>query len=156
MLVMTDFPLIINTEIIDTETDVFWYNNSVSHEQVSPKNVLILSRKFDVQSAEQEQLNKILDACKLNGEMYNIVQLADDEQTAWHQLKNAAQPSVIILFGIHPSRLGISALFRLNGLNNFDNASWIPTLSLAELEQQPQAKKDLWAHALKPLFADTQ
>lgn len=155
MLVMTDFPRIINTEIIDTETDVFWHDNSVSNES-APKNVLILSTKIANQSTEQEQLNKILDACKLNGEMYNIVQLADDERKAWHRLKEATKPSVIILFGIHPSQLGISALFRLNGLNKFDNASWVPTLSLTELEQQPQAKKDLWANALKPIFADTQ
>jgi hypothetical protein len=156
MLVMTDFPRIINTEIIDTETDIFWYNNSASDETISPKHVLILSKKIDEQSAEQQQLNKILDACKLSEDKYNLVQITDNERRAWHLLKDIANPSVIILFGVRPSDLGISALFRLNGLNNFDGASWIPTLSLSELEQQPQAKKDLWASALKPLFADTQ
>lgn len=156
MLVMTDFPRIINTEIIDTETDVFWYNNSVSHETISPKHVLILSKKIDEQSAEQQQLNKIIDACKLAVDKYNVVQLTENERLAWHRLKDIANPSVVILFGVHPSDLGISALFRLNGLNNFDRVSWIPTLSLQELEQQPQAKKDLWANALKPLFADNQ
>ncbi len=156
MLVMTDFPRIINTEIIDTETDIFWYNNSVSHETISPKPVLILSKKIDELSAEQQQLNKILDACKLLQDKYNIVQLTENERLAWHRLKDIANPSVVILFGVHPSDLGISALFRLNWLNNFDGASWIPTLSLQELEQQPQAKKDLWTNALKPLFADTQ
>ncbi len=156
MLVMTDFQRIINTEIIDTETDVFWYNNSVSHDPISPKSVLILSKKIDEQSAEQQQLNKILDACKLTEDKYNLVQLTDNERRAWHLLKDIAKPSVVILFGVHPSDLGVSALFRLNGLNNFDGASWIPTLSLPELEQQPQAKKELWTSALKPLFADTQ
>lgn len=155
MLVMTDFPRIINTEIIDTETDVFWYNNSASHETISTKNVLILTRKIG-NAQEQEQLDKILSACKLNIDLYNIVHLDADEKTAWHQLKETAHPTVVIMFGVHPSSLGISALFRLNGLNNFDGATWIPTLSLAELEQQPQAKKDLWTNALKPLFADTQ
>lgn len=156
MLVMTDFQTIINTEIINTETDVFWYNNSASHENIIPKNVLILSKKIDEQSAEQQQLNKILDACKLAEDKYNVVQFTENERLAWHRLKDTASPSVIILFGVHPSLLGISALFRLNALNNFDGASWIPTLSLQELEQQPQAKKDLWTNALKPLFADTQ
>ncbi len=152
---MTDFPRIINTEIIDTETDVFWYNNSVSHETIATKNVLILTKKIGNQQ-EQEQLDKILSACKLSADIYNIVQLDESEKRAWHQLKEAAHPSVVILFGVHPSTLGISALFRLNWLNNFDSVSWVPTLSLAELEQQPQAKKDLWTNALKPLFADTQ
>lgn len=156
MLVMTDFQTIINTEIINTETDVFWYGNSVSHEKISPKNVLILSKKIDEQSAEQQQLNKILDACKLTEDKYNIVQFTENERLAWHLLKGIANPSVVILFGVYPSRMGISALFRLNAMNNFDGASWIPTLSLQELEQQPQAKKDLWTNALKSLFADTQ
>lgn len=156
MLVMTDFQTIINTEIINTETDVFWHSNSVSHEKISPKNVLILSGKIDEQSAEQQQLKKILDACKLTENNFNHVQLADQERLAWHLLKGVANPSVVILFGVHPSRMGISALFRLNAMNNFDGTSWIPTLSLQELEQQPQAKKDLWTNALKPLFADTQ
>lgn len=152
---MTDFPRIINTEIIDTETDVFWYNNSAIHEQISAKNVLILSKKIN-NTSEQEQLDKILSACKLSEDTLNTIQLDESERIAWHQLKEVAHPSVVILFGIHPLSLGVSALFRLNWLNNFDGISWIPTLSLAELEQQPQAKKDLWANALKPLFADTQ
>ena len=155
MLVMTDFQTIINTEIIDTETDVFWYNNSASHETISPKNVLILSKKIS-NPQEQEQSDKILNACKLTADLYNIIQLDAGEKNPWHQLKDIAQPVIVILFGIHPSSLGISALFRLNGQNSFDSVSWIPTLSLAELEQQPQAKKDLWTNALKPLFADTQ
>lgn len=153
---MTDFPRIINTEIIDTETDVFWHSNTTSYENVSPKNILILSKKFDEQSAEHSQLIKILDACKLKSDAYNLLQFAENEKKAWHQLKVSAQPSVVILFGIHPTNLGVSALFRLNGINNFDGVTWIPTLSLQDLEQQPQAKKNLWGNALKPLFADTQ
>ena len=153
---MTDFPQIINTEIINTETDVFWHMNFNLPGDALPKKVLILSRPFPENSAEELQLNKILSACKLTNDVYNIIQLAENKQTAWHQLKNILQPSVVILFGVHPNDLGISSLFRLNSINNFDNASWIPALSLPEMEQHPQAKKDLWTNALKPLFADNQ
>ncbi|HYD20338.1 MAG TPA: hypothetical protein VEB40_02595 [Flavipsychrobacter sp.] len=153
---MTDLQRIIHTEIIDTETDIFWHNDATSYENISPKNVLILTQKFDEQSTEHLQLSKILDACKLNSDTYNLLQFAEHEKKAWHQLKTAAQPAMVILFGIHPADLGISALFRLNRPNSFDGITWIPALSLQELEQQPQAKKDLWGNALKPLFADIQ
>lgn len=155
-LVMTDLQGIIQTEIIDTETDAFWHSADALLENLSPKNVLIFSRNFNESSPEHTQLTKILDACKLSQANYNLLQLDEHEKKAWHQIKSAAQPSVVVLFGVHPSQLGISAWFRLNGLNNFDGATWVPTLSLSELGQQAQAKKDLWGNALKLLFADNQ
>jgi len=151
---MTDFPRILNTEIIDTETDIFWDNKPDITGDMQPKEVLIVSVIFDEGSAQETQLNKILEACKLNQDKYNIIQLPENAKVAWHQLKNTLQPEVVLVFGVHPRDLGISALFRLNSVNNFDGITVVPTLSLHNLEQEPQAKKDLWVNALKPLFAD--
>ncbi|MCB0697326.1 MAG: DNA polymerase III subunit psi [Chitinophagaceae bacterium] len=153
---MTDFPRILNTEIIDTEIDIFWQNDHIAMPDMSPRKVLIVTTQHNENSAEQAQLNKIINACKLTAEQYNIIQVATGKQVAWHQIKNTIQPENVLLFGVHPNQLGVSALFRLNSINHFDGAKWIPTLSLQELEQQPQAKKDLWSNALKPIFADQQ
>lgn len=151
---MTDFPRIINTEIIDTTTDIFWHNNLSILGTFSPKPVLVITNTYPENSTEETQLQKILDACKLTTEAYNILQLPENEKVAWHSLKNSLKPDNVILFGVHPNQLGISALFRLNAANKFDGITIIPTLSLPELEKQPQAKKDLWVNALKPIFAD--
>ncbi|MCB0698939.1 MAG: hypothetical protein H6551_03825 [Chitinophagales bacterium] len=152
---MTDIPNIIQTKTLGNETDVFWQDSELLNA-ISPRTVLVLTLRIQEGSAESTQLEKILAACKLNAEQYNLIQLDNNEQLAWHQLKQSAQPAVVILFGIHPSNLGISAMFRFNSLNNFDKTQWIPTLSLQELEKNQEAKKALWTDALKPLFADKE
>lgn len=155
MPVMTEFLNIIKTEIIDPETDIFW-NTSNTGDAVTGGKPLIISLQYLPGSADDVQLKKILEACKLDTGTCNILQITPDEKVAWHVLKNKYAPTIVLLFGVHPQQLAIAALFRLNGINNFDSTTVIPTLSLPQLEQQPQAKKDLWVNALKPLFADNQ
>ena len=53
-----------------------------------------------------------------------------------------------------PQQLGIAAMFRLNEPNRFNERIFIPTLSIPDLEKQPDAKKQLWLGGLKPVFAD--
>lgn len=153
---MTDILDIIKTPLIDPETDIFWNKALDIPAQDTAVNTLIISSAFTQGSAEEQQLTKILEACKISAADYKTVQLQEGEQIAWHQLKNAYKPAIVILFGILPQSLGIAALLRLNGLNNFDGVTWVPTLSLQQLEQQPQAKKELWVNALKPLYADNK
>jgi hypothetical protein len=153
---MTDFLNIIKTEIIDPETDIFWTTSTNIGDAITGGKPLIVSLQYLPGSADDVQLKKILDACKLDTDAYNILQIAAEEKIAWHILKNKYAPTTVLLFGVHPQQLGIAALFRLNGINNFDSTTIIPTLSLQQLEQLPQAKKDLWVNALKPLFADNQ
>lgn len=153
---MTDFPNILNTDIINSESDIFWTNQSELTANKTVGQVLVIASKYAENSAEQTQLEKILSACQLTTGTFNIIQLEANTKMAWHQLRDTLQPPTVLLFGIHPNNLGISALFRLNSTNNFDGVTVVPTLSLHDLEQQPQAKKDLWVNALKPLFADKQ
>jgi len=150
---MTDTSTIINTPIINPETDIFWQNEQRS-SSVSNIETLIITNKIEADSPEEIQLNKILEACKLNKESYVLMQLDAADKKAWHTLKANYHPQAVILFGVHPQQLGIAALFRFNYYNNYDGAKWIPTLSLSELEQNAQAKKDLWVNALKPTFVD--
>lgn len=150
---MTDISNIFKTKLVNKGSDVFWSENQ-DFGEVQPKATLIITTPLTESSNESIQLGKILSACTLDSNSYNHLQLTENEQIAWHKIKQAYQPKTIILFGIHPNELGVLALFRLNDINNFDNVKWIPTLSLEKLEQTPEAKKLLWQDALKPLFAD--
>lgn len=151
---MTDIPRIITSEVIKSEQDVFWEDISAVIGELPHKKVLIISSAFAVGSDSETQLQKMLGACQLTDADYNTIQLDEGQQVAWNKMRDLLQPEVILLVGVMPKDLGISALFRLNSVNNFDGIKWIPTLSLPNLEQQPNAKKELWLQALKPLFVD--
>lgn len=151
---MSDFPKILNTDLIDAKTDYLWTDETGKLNELQPKDVLVLTHTYNQGSNAEIQLNKILSACKLETTGINIIQINSDEKLAWKLIKSTLSPVTVISFGITPEQLGISALFALNAQNNFDNTVIIPSLSLDELEQQPQAKKDLWSNALKPIFAD--
>lgn len=150
---MDEIPQIFSTDLVSPETDVFW-NEPDNATESDHTDVLILTQSFEKSSAEHTQLNKILEACSLSEEKHHIVQVAESQNIAFNKINRNSGSKVIIVFGISTDQLGISALFRLNYPNNFGDNIIIPTLALSELEQQPQAKKELWVNALKPLFID--
>jgi hypothetical protein len=151
---MKDIPIIIETDIISDEWNTFWDSLSETKGPLSPRKVLILSGPYQKDSPEAQQLQKMMQACTLGEDQYNTIQLTEDEDIAWHQLQFHLKPAVILLLGILPSRLGVSALFRWNEPNRYDECIWIPTLSLSELEKDTATKKQLWLQALKPVFVD--
>ncbi len=145
---------IINTDIILSAHDVFW-ETAQQAENLSRKPVLIISTPFMPGDAESAQLDGILKAgCQLNESQYNIIYLKDSEQVAWHKLRDALQPKVVLLFNVMPSQLGIAALFRLSEINRFDDGYWVPTLSLAQVIEDKALKGNLWNNALKRLFVE--
>jgi DNA polymerase III psi subunit len=148
---MSGIPDIIDSKIVTQQVDEFWHKETPKKKNADAA-VLVVSSVYSENDAAQ--LQKILLACSLNADQYNILQLKEGEQIAWHKLKQQFEPAVVLLFGIAPVQLGISALFQLYGVNNFDGCIWVPSASLQELEKQPEAKKQLWQQALKPLFAD--
>src|SRR5690606_39666743 len=101
---MTDFPQILNTEIIDTETDIFWENNVELTKYTPQRQVLIISVYYTENSTEHTQLTKILDACQLGAEAYNIVQLPGNEKMAWHHLKNTLRRQTLSRLGLIPPK----------------------------------------------------
>lgn len=151
---MKDIPIIIETDIISDEWNTFWDSLSETTGPLAPRKVLLLSTVYAKDSTEAVQLQKMMQACTLSEDQYNIIQLNDNEDIAWHQLQYHLKPAVVILLGIIPSRLGISALFKPNEPNNYDECIWIPTLSLSELETNSEVKKQLWLQGLKPVFVD--
>ena len=145
---------IIRTSIVDPASDVFWNYTATLTKENATKPVLILVQAYPVGSADELQLQKMLGACGLKEEQYNIILLADGQKAAWHSLREELDPKVIFLIGVTPEQLGISALFQAHVPNNFNDRVWLPTLSLSELEQQPATKKQLWQSGMKPIFID--
>lgn len=152
---MSDFPNIIGSKIISSEYDAFWSEFKLPADLNEQAPTLVLCTWHAAGSAEDVQLRKMMQACKLAETDYNIVQTEEGKAIAWHQLRDRLKPKYVILLGISPHQLGISATFHLYTPNRFNDCTWIAGPSLAELEQQPEAKKQLWLHGLKPAFVDT-
>ncbi|MCW3122886.1 MAG: hypothetical protein JWQ38_2378 [Flavipsychrobacter sp.] len=147
---------IIRSEIINNKYDALWEDISPLIDGAEARPVLILVNECDANSTEDTQLRKMLDACKLAPEQYNIIRLQKDQQVAWHQLREKLEPKVVFIIGVMPVQLGISAFFRLNEPNNFGDCTWLPTLDIRELEKFADVKKQLWVSGMKPIFIDKQ
>ena len=145
---------IIKSDLVSSESDVLWEDIPVAMHAAVVKPVLILVNAYTPESSEGPQILKMLDACKLNPEQYNILQINKNQRIAWHKLREQVDPQIIFLIGVLPSQLGISSLFRMNVPNHFNDRIWLATLSISELEQHPDVKKQLWAEGMKPVFID--
>ncbi len=145
---------LINTDIIDPGNDAFWVDNQLTRGLISGKELLVITSEYHNGGPEEAQLIKMLGACNLTADQYNILMLAPGVKAAWHLIREQLQPKIVLLTGILPAQLGISALFILNAPNNFDGRIWLATLSLGELVQREDVRKDLWGNSLKLLFID--
>lgn len=148
---MNIIPDIITIPVIPSSIDVFWDTFTTG---LQPRPLLILSAPFTDENAENVQLTKMLHASKIAAESYNLIILHEGDRLAWSKLQDALQPKAVLLLGVAPQDVGISALFRLNEPNHFSNCIFIATLSIAKLETMPDMKRQLWNSALKPLFID--
>lgn len=151
---MNGSPDIIRTSVIGQELDVFWDENPALLQEIQPRPVLILSTTFAKDSAESAQLDKMLAACKLEQQHYNLIQLKDNERCAWHRIRDTLQVKTILLLGVVPPQLGISVQFMPHQVGRFDGCSWIQTLSLHELQTKTDIKNHLWNYGLKPVFVE--
>ena len=141
---------IINTEIVNSESDVFWNELPARLAPMKPAKVLVIGTTEDPEARVQ----RMLDACKLTTEEYNLLFLAPGENVAWHKLTAFFQPSVVFLIGVMPAQLGVFSLFRLHEINRYCETVLLPTLSVAYLDQHESEKKHLWANSMKPLLLD--
>jgi hypothetical protein len=143
---------VINSDIVDAGYDVYWEDVSPLTNGAVPKPVLVITGSYQEDSEEQKQLLKMLEACKLRAEQYNIIQIGSGQRAAWHKLQQQLDPKIVFLIGILPVNLGISASFKLNEPNNFSGCVWLPTLSIKELGEDKDAKAQLWNNGMKPVF----
>lgn len=151
---MTDNLNIIKSKIVSSDWDAFWQQNLAIEEL--EKNTVVLCAPYQAGSGEQMQLFKMLGACHLTPEDFHIIHVMDGENVAWHQVRDKIKPKHVIISGVMPAQLGISAMFRFNEPNRFNDCIFIPTLSLPELERNPEVKKQLWLSALKLVYIDKQ
>jgi hypothetical protein len=146
---------IITTPVVTATWDVFW-NGSGYATGGRRVHTLVISHRSAQGSKESEQLMKILAACQMPEGSYHMITIDEQELLAWRQLRPVFNPRIVLLMGVAPSQLGISALFQLNEPNRFDDTIWLPTLPIAQMEEQPALKKELWEKGIKPLFIETQ
>lgn len=145
-----ELPDIFSTQVISTDVDVFWQENSDS--DLAAKDTLVISAAYEAGSAEEQQLLKMLSVCKLNPDAYAVIKLAPGAHRAWFRIRPVVQASTVLLLGIHPARLGISALMRPHDINLFDGARFVPTASLAELLNDAALKQHLWTNVFRVIY----
>ncbi|MDR3680956.1 MAG: hypothetical protein P4L41_13410 [Flavipsychrobacter sp.] len=151
ILQMDAIPDIINTPVIPASANIFWddYN-----EPAQQRPLLVVSAQLNQDSNELRQLTKMLQACKLGTEDYNLITLIDGQKIAWHKLRDTYSPRAVLMLGIMPDMLGMTVLLRINEPNHFAGCIFIPTLSITDLETKTEMKRQLWNTALKPVFVD--
>jgi hypothetical protein len=145
---------IIITDTVDTKYDPLWDNLPDHISALGKKPVLVIANEPAPGNAELQQQQNIINACNLADDKYNIITLKQDELISWNHLREALDPKIIFLIGVMPAQLGVSALFGLNSLNNFDGRIWLPTVSTGELELHKELKQQLWNNGMKPLLKD--
>ena len=150
---MEGLPNIINTDIVKQDWDAFW-SDPADISNAAPKQVLVLTTPYAANSPEDIQLQKMLQACKLTGNDFNTVQINDNQNIAWHKLNEIFKPKIVLLLGIVPQQLGISALFKFNEACLFNDVLWLATVSPSDMEKQPDLKVQLWNSGLKPIFVE--
>lgn len=127
---------------------------SNDNQELTPKPVMIISTPYQTGSAEETQLIKMLQACKLEPADYNIIQLPEDQVVSWHILRDQLDIRTIMLLGISPEQLGVSVQLMPHQVARFNDRNWIPTSSLPELMQYAEIKSHVWNYGLKPVFID--
>ncbi|MBS1783586.1 MAG: hypothetical protein JSS78_11005 [Bacteroidetes bacterium] len=149
----TEMPDILRTDILSYKFDIFWQSND-EIKNLEPRPVLVVSSTFQPDSQEEEQLKKMLSACRLEASTFHIMQLQPESQISFHQLKDHLQLKSIVLLGVSPVQLGVSAYLMPHQLSRFGNCNWIVTESLRVLLERPEIKTHLWQYGLKPAFVD--
>src|ERR1044071_7185304 len=107
--IMSDFPNIIGSKIIGSEWNQLWEELSLPGTVSKTAEVLVIAAGFAAGGSEDTQLQKMMQACKLDANGYNVFPLAEGKIVAWHQLREAFGPKYVVLLGVHPEQLGISA-----------------------------------------------
>lgn len=143
---------LINSKIVGREHDILWQDISALIDGMPPKPVLVLAVIHS--NEEQEQLIKMLEACKLTPDQYNIVLIGSQQNVAWHQLRHRLNPYIVFLIGVLPVQLGVSALFKLSEPNHFNDTIWLPAPPLSDIGQHEPVKRHLWSAGMKPIFIE--
>ena len=142
---------LINTGVISSANDIFW-KDIPGTMLLTPKPVLIIINEYEPGSADDTQLGRMMAASKITPDLYNVMQVVDGGQLAWHQLRDQLKPKIVFLIGIIPVQLGISVMFKLHLPNNFNGCTFIPTFALSDLRKNDDARQYLWENRHETIF----
>ncbi len=93
----------------------------------------------------EELLQKICAALKADFSLdVKVIVCGKDQNIIFSDL-DSESASLVISFGIQPSTLGIWIDLNIQGLRYLESFCFILSISLAELINQPAAKKQLWS-----------
>lgn len=95
---------------------------------------------------------KILSACELGLEDVAIVNWSHLSQKDYQPLLDELQSKTVLLFNLTPIEFGLPLHFPPFQTQVFDQRTYLQAPSLASIEQDVTAKKQLWT-ALKKLFS---
>jgi len=113
------------------------------------KNLIVTAPYVDTDS-EQDQLNKILVACKLQPQDFRI----RTGNCSWATIRKFSNIQNILLFGVSEKDLGINCYIPENQIIEFDERRWVRTFAIDRFLTDATAKNTLWQQALKPLYID--
>ncbi|KAA5532522.1 hypothetical protein F0919_17210 [Taibaiella lutea] len=133
-----------NSKLIENKNNI---EKNISEGLLTFRTLVIIS-PFINETEESAQLEKILAACKLQSNDYNVSVLTND----WSYFRNAASIKEILLFGVSEKDLNLNILMPFNQVIRFDNRVWIKSSSIAEMMKSQEIKNNLWQNALKPHF----
>jgi hypothetical protein len=151
---MQSLPTIFNSDIIPQTIDKWWTLHPALSQLPATPVVAICSAE-EKGEAEQALLQSIMvGGCKLNTGQYAVLLYDEQQPMAWAQIKTQLQPKLLILFGLHPSMLGVSVLFQFHTCNRFDGCLWLPVPSIKQLMSDKEVKRQLWLEALRPVFEE--
>lgn len=118
------------------------------------KGIIIGVNYADAATIRENELTfllNILNACKLGLRDVVIVNLNGLAATAKHQLHKTYPASVFLMFGLSAADLSLPVRFPEYQRQTFDGIQYLSAPPLSVLENDPLAKKQLWA-CLKAIF----
>lgn len=145
--------LLLRSKIVPATQDAFWQPLPERWLSLSPARLLVITSPYQPESIEATTLSKLIQACGITEGVDGHILMFEESSIAWHLLKAHFSPAHVLMFGILPAQLGISALFALNAANRFDGSIFIPTIAPLSFSQDAGTKKLLWESVLKPAFA---
>ncbi len=143
-------PEIFKSSVVTEDYDFLWKPELVGH--IPQVDTIVLSTNFEPASQDAQLLTKMMMACKLEQSQYYVMQLKQDDLVSWFQLREQTKATKVLLLGILPAQLGISAMMLPHEVNRFDGAQWMPTFALQELLKQDALRKHLWINVFQKVY----
>ena len=139
---------VFKTKIVPAAFDRFWADAGSSTADLAPKQVLVLA----AEPVGEEMIARMLNRCGVAATDFMTFRVAPGSVVPWNSLNDKVRPRVVVLLGVAPADLGISALFVFGSPNRFGGAIWIPGPATADMEQTPDLRRQWWESGLAPVF----